>query len=105
MRSGLLTEVIKILQPQKIQSDYGEEKFEYVDWYTTRARVDFDPASRTVENDEVLFNTVLRLTVRLYVPVQDLDAIEWNGKRYRIISIQPKREFNEKYITVELINE
>lgn len=105
MRSGRLTNIVKILQPQRVESEYGEEKFEYVEKYITRAQVNFNPTGRTVENDEIVFDTTLSLTVRYYVPVEALDAVEWNGKRYRVISIQPKREFNEKYITVELIND
>lgn len=64
-----------------------------------------NPTNRTVENDEIVFDTTRTLKVRYYVPVEDMDAVEWSGKRYRVISIQPKREWNEKYITIDLINE
>lgn len=105
MRSGLLTEVIKILRPQRIESEYGEEKYELVDHYTTRARVVLNPTKRGVQNDEIFYDTTRTLTVRYYVPVEDMDVIEWSGKRYRIISIQPMREWNEKYLTIDLIND
>lgn len=105
MRSGTLREVITILRPQRIDSDYGEEKYEYVEVYKTRANVVMNPTRRNVENDEIFYDTTRTLTVRYYVPVEDLDAIDWDGKRYRIISIQPKREWNEKYITIDLIND
>lgn len=105
MRSGLLTQVIKLLRPQKVISEYGEEKTEYIEHYTTRARVIYNPSNREIENDEIVYANRFIMTVRYYVPVVDYDLIEWCGKRYRILSILPKREYNEIELTIELINE
>lgn len=105
MRSGLLREQIKILSPKKIVSEYGEEKTEYIESYHTRARVILSPISREIENEEIVYTNRFDMTVRYYVPVVEFDLIEWNGKRYRILSILPRREFNETQLRIELINE
>lgn len=105
MRAGLLTEIIKVLRPQKVVSEYGEEKTDYIEVYNTRARLVHQPSQRTVENEELLYNKRFYMSVRYYVPVMDFDLIEWNGKRYNIISICPKREYNEIELTIELIND
>lgn len=105
MRAGLLTEIIDILSPNKVVSEYGEEKTEYIKSYRTRAQVVVQPSSREVSNDEIVYANQYDLRVRYYVPVEEFDLIVWHGKRYRILSIQPKREWNEKMLKIEKINE
>ena len=105
MIAGRLNEVIKIYHPTITTNDYGEASEEYKEVYTTRAKVDHNSATRTVENNEIVFDYTKTFNVRSYVPVTDADRIEWQGKMYRILTTQQRREYNDIMITAELINE
>ena len=105
MIAGRLNEVIKIYHPTVTTNDYGEASEEYKLSYTTRAKVDHNSSTRTVENDEIVFDYTKTFTVRSYVPVTNDDRIEWQGKMYRILTTQQRREYNDIMIQAELINE
>lgn len=105
MIAGRLNEIIKIYHPTVTTNDYGEASEEYKLSYTTRAKVDHNSGTRTIENDEIVFDYNKTFTVRSYVPVTDVDRIEWQGKMYRILTTQQRREYNDIMITTELINE
>ena len=105
MIAGRLNEPIKIFHPTIIYNEYGEANEEYKEVYTTRAKVDHNGGTRTVENNEIVFDYTKTFNVRSYVPVCNDDRIEWQGKMYRILTTQQRREYNDIMITAELINE
>lgn len=105
MIAGRLNEPITIFHPTIIYNEYGEANEEYKEVYTTRANVDHNSGARTVENNEIVFDYTKTFNVRSYVPVTDADRIEWQGKMYRILTTQQRREYNDIMITAELINE
>lgn len=104
-RAGLLNEIIKLYKPTTIINDYGEREDTFELYYTTRARVLNDGGSRNVTNDEIVFPYSKTFQVRYYVPVQDTMQVEWQNKRYRIISTEKRRDENDILIKTELINE
>ena len=105
MIAGRLNEVINIYHPTVTTNDYGEASEEYKLSYTTRAKVDHNSGARTVENNEIVFDYTKTFNVRSYVTVCNDDRIEWQGKMYRILTTQQRREYNDIMITAELINE
>lgn len=105
MIAGRLNEPIKIFHPTVKYNEFGEANEEYKEVYTTRANVDHNSGARTVENNEIVFDYTKTFNVRSYVPVTDADRIEWQGKMYRILTAQQRREYNDIMITAELINE
>lgn len=105
MIAGRLNEVIKIYHPTIIVNDYGEASEVYKLSYTTRAKVDHNSGTRTIENDEIVYDYNKTFSVRSYVPVGNDDRIEWQNKMYRILTSQKRREYNDIMITAELINE
>lgn len=105
MIAGRLNEPIKIFHPTVKYNEFGEANEEYKEVYTTRANVDHNSGARTVENNEIVFDYTKTFNVRSYVPVTDADRIEWQGKMYRILTTQQRREYNDIMITAELINE
>lgn len=105
MIAGRLNEVIDIYQPVETVNDYGERETTYTHSYTTRARVDYNTGNRLNENDEIVFNYYKTFNVRSYVPVSETSQIEWQEKRYRILTIEYRREYNDLVINTELINE
>lgn len=104
MIAGRLNEVIKIFSPITTRNEYNEQLTEMQETYTTRAKVDNTSGNRANENNEIVFNYSFQFNVRLYVPVTEHDEIEWQGKRYRILTIVERREYNDKVIQAELIN-
>ena len=105
MIAGRLNEVIKIYTLQTTINDYGERIEEYVYAYTTRARVEYSSGNRSNENNEVVFNYFKTFNVRSYVPISETSQIEWQGKRYRILTLEKRREWNDIIVQTELIND
>lgn len=105
MRAGLLTETISILEKVLITNDYGEETETWVDKYTTKARLVHDGGGRVIVNDEVFYTHAKTFQVRMYVPIEDFDRIQWDGKYYRILNIEIDRTQNNKTIKAELIDD
>lgn len=105
-RAGLLQEIIRIYSPTSTVNEYGEKVQTYVKTYETRARVLHDNGTRTTENNEIFYSYQKTFNVRSYVPVTEFDQIEYNDKRYRILSIEDRvKTSNDKLIITELIND
>lgn len=106
MRAGLLNEVIKIYSPQSMVNEFGEKVQTYTETYKTRARVEHVTGNRDNENNEIFYSYQKTFTVRSYVPVTEFDQVEYNNKRYRIITIDNRiKANNDKVIITELIND
>ena len=105
MNAGQLNESIEIYTPVRTKNQYGEEVETMTKTYETRAHIDYRGGGRNVENDETVFNYSKDFHVRFYVPVQDNCHIKYGGKMYRITNIEPIRQYAEKIIHTELINE
>ena len=105
MIAGRLNEVIDIYSPNENVNEYGERTTEFVKTYTTRAKVEYSNGNRANENDEIVFNYSKRFFVRSYVPVTETCQVEWQKKRYRILTLEYRREYNDIIINTELINE
>ena len=105
MIAGRLNEVVTIYTPVETVNEYGERTTEYVETYTTRARVEYSNGNRVNENDEIVFSYAKRFFVRSYVPVTETCQLEWQEKRYRILTLEHRREYNDIVINTELINE
>ena len=104
-RAGLLNEVIKILSPTSTVNEFGEKIQSYSVTYTTRARVDHNSGTRSNENNEIFYSYQKTFTVRSYVPVTEFDLVEYNSKRYRIITIDDRiKVHDDKLLITELIN-
>lgn len=105
-RAGLLTKIIQVLTPTTTVNEYGEQIQEYNLKYTTRARVLHDSGSRVNENGEIFYPYQKTFNIRSYVPIAEFDLIEFEGKRYRVITIENRIEDqNDKLVITELINE
>lgn len=105
-RAGLLTKRITILEPQSIKNAYGELVQKYVEKYHTRARVFDQSGNRTQENGEIYYAYSKTFQVRSYVPVADIDLVLYNGKKYRIVTVEDRIEDeNDKLLYTEQVNE
>ena len=105
-RAGLLNEVIQILSPSTTINEFGETVQTYKVTYVTRARVEHNNGTRTNENNEIFYSYQKTFTVRSYVPVNEFDLVEYNNKKYRIITIEDRiKAYNDKLLITELIND
>lgn len=105
-RAGLLTKPIKILAPQTKINEFGEQVQQYIEKYKTRARVLHDSGTRTTENGEIFYPYQKTFNVRSYVPITEIDLIEFEDKKYRVITIENRIETNnDKLVITELVND
>lgn len=105
MKAGKLKDKIEIYNPVIIRSEFGSNKIEYNLFYTTRAEVKYNSGSKVVENNEVITTMSITFTLRYYVPLLDNMIIKYDDKRYRILSIEPSKQYNNKVVIAEKINE
>lgn len=105
MNAALLKFVIDIYQLDTEKTEYGTIKTSYSKKYHTRAYVQFNSENQVVSEGEVWFPVNRTFIVRAYVPVIETDIIEFEGKRYRILSINENKFYNDKAIITTLIND
>lgn len=104
MRAGLLNEVITIYSNKIEKDEYGYEKRTQTKKMKTRARVVHKSGNRSNENGEIVYSNFDTMSVRMYVPIESTDIIEWLGREYRVLYISPDRNRQEIDIDVELVN-
>ena len=105
MRAGLLNELIEIWKPTISINSVGEQTTTYSKNATIKARVLHASGNRTVENDEVVFPYTKNIQVRIYQDISDFDRVMYDGKLYRIQSIETDKLLQCKNIYMEVINE
>lgn len=105
MESGRLNEIITVERPTIDQNGFGGNDIHWNEVIRTKAAVQFVSGNRTNENKEIVFNYSKIFTVRYYHKIDEKDRIEWNGKKYRILSLQYDKGKQFLRIVTELINE
>lgn len=104
-RAGLLNDIIEIYKVNWVKDDYGNQVEELELRTTTRANLLPYNGSRNIEASEVVHNYSKTFKVRYYVEVEDFDKILFEGKYYRVLSIESSKEYQEKLIYTELIKD
>lgn len=104
MQAGLLREIIEIYVPQTVVNTFGEQEQEYILLQQTKARVIHSSGSKTVENNEIVSNYSKTFQVRMYVPMNEVYQIKYQGNMYRVTSIEDVPQYNYKEIIAEMIN-
>lgn len=103
MRAGDLKYRIALYQLTIQTTDFGDtrEIYEYKGSY--RARVNYAGGSELIENDQIFHTVTREFIVRAYVPVVETDIIIWNDQKWRIISIDHNKQYNDIIIRTELM--
>lgn len=103
MRAGLLTKPITFRRATITKNEYGQEVTYWENYIITRGNVKYNTGNRTIENQEILNTYTVIFTVRSYHKIDESMRVLYNGKQYRILSINEDRQS----ITIigELINE
>ena len=105
MMAGQYNEIIKIYKSIETINDYGEREITTQLDYTTRAKVEETSGSRQNENNEIVYDHLKTFYTRSYIQITDTDIIEFDGRKWRVISIDRRKEYNDIKIATELINE
>lgn len=105
MQAGLLKEVVTIQKPVVNQDGFGANDVNWSDLITTRASVGYNTGNRVNDNNEITFAYQVTFTVRVYHQINERMRIIWQGKKYRILSIELDKQKQRLTIRTELINE
>lgn len=105
MNAALLKEEIKIykLNTEKTRAGQNKPRWDELK-YQTRAFVRFNSENQVIDEGEVWYPINRTFIVRAYVPVVETDQIEYDGKRYKILSINKNIYYNDIEINTILIN-
>lgn len=105
MNSALLRHPIAIYELVTTKSEYGTITTSYKLKYNTRAHVMFNSENQVVSEGEVFYPINRTFVVRRYVPVVETDQIEYEGKRWKIMSINPNDYYGNIEIQTTLVNQ
>ena len=103
--AGLFNEKVEIYDFDKTKSATGVIKSTMRLIYTTRAKVGHIGGSRTVINEEILTSETKNFVLRIYVPITDTSWIKYDGKYYRVTSIDKDKSMQQQVVITELVNE
>lgn len=105
MISSQLRDRINILEQTITKNEFGQTEIGYQFKYSTRARVNYSSGTRTMDNDEIFYSVDREFIVRSYVPIVDTDIIEWDNEKWRVLTIDKNRHYNNILIRTTKINE
>lgn len=104
MNSALLRHTIDIYELNVHKTEYGTISTSYEKKCSVRAHVKFNSENVTVSEGEIYYPINRTFIVRAFVPVVETDRIRWEGKDYRILSINRNVYYNDIEIQTVLIN-
>lgn len=105
MQAGLLNEMIGFFRSESKRDNLGGISEEWIKVFDKRAYIRFKSGARKEANGEIYNTTVNTMMIRI---CKDIDAkmqIEYNGQKYRILSINHDRKQQATVIEAEVINE
>lgn len=105
MNSALLKDKITIYKLVTYKTPYGTIESHYMIKCAERAHVIFNSESQVVSEGEIWYPVNRTFIVRAYVPVIETDLIEFEGKRYKILSINKNKYYNDIEIITTLKND
>lgn len=105
MNSCLLRDKIEIYALTTERTEYGTIKESYSLKYTTRAYTKFQSENQVISEGEVFYPISRQFIVRAYVPITETDYILFEDKKWRILSIDKNKYYNDISINTTLINE
>lgn len=105
MRAGLLNEIIELWKPFVSKNEVGASTTTYKKDEVLRANVRHNNMNRSVQENEVFYDTTKTFIIRRYVSIDETYRIKYQGQTYRVISIEDDRQQNQKIIIADRVNE
>ena len=103
--SGNLTETLKFYEVVETQSASGYKTTEERLYLTIKAERLKNRENYVVDANELYHSVELQFRMRYRKHVKETDIVEYEGERYRVISIDKYRMDDEIIIKIEKINE
>lgn len=100
-----MRDTITIQKLTNTKDSFGANTTLWVNKFTTRTQVTTNSGNRLNQNNEIIHTYNVTFTIRLYHDVEESDRILYNGKKYRIISINKDLYKQSISIIGEIINE
>ena len=91
MNACLLRYPIEIYELVTTKTEYGTIQTHYELKYETKAHIIFNSESQVISEGEIFYPVNRTFIVREYVPVVETDRIKWDGKWWKIMSINPNK--------------
>lgn len=91
MRAGLMNERAEILKLVRTKDAFGAETVTLDSKGMFWVNVASDVDAREIGGDRILYTNVLTFKFRLLIPLASDDIIRYNGKDYRILSVQDNK--------------
>lgn len=104
MRAGnLARSIITIEEPITSRDEYGSQQVSWKEVITTRAQVIYTKGNRHSDELEVYYDHNPIFKVRHYHNINEYMRIKYEGKYYRLLSIQ--KDIQVTTLITELVNE
>jgi len=105
MQAGLLRDVLRFQESKSQRDNMGGISDKWVDVFSKRAEVKFSSGSRKLVNGEIFNPLAIECKIRYCKDVHEKMIFIYEGRKYKIISINRDRLQQSTIIQAELINE
>ena len=105
MQAGLLRDIVQFQESQTQRDKLGGISEEWKDVFTKRAEVRFASGSRKLVNGEIFNPLAITCKIRYCKDVHEKMRFLYEGRKYKISSINRDRVQQCTVIQAELINE
>lgn len=105
MNAALLRDPVEIHELVVSKTEYGTVNKSYRYKCRTKAFVQFDSESQVVSEGEIYYPINKTFIVRAYIPVVETDAVKFEDKMWKVISINKNKHFNNIEIKTTLLNQ
>nr|WP_302830099.1 phage head closure protein [uncultured Bacteroides sp.] len=105
MQAGLLRDIVRFQEAQTQRDELGGLSDEWIDVFSKRAEVKFASGSRKMVNGEIFNPLAITCKIRFCRDVHEKMILMYEGRKYKIISINRDRVLQTTVIQAELINE
>lgn len=91
MRAGLMDKRVEFLRLVRTKDKYGAETVSLDSKGHFWANVSTDVDAREIGGDRILYQSIVTFKMRTLIPLASDYIIRYNGKDYRILSMEDKR--------------
>lgn len=105
MQAGLLRDLVRFQESETQRDHMGGLSENWVDVFSKRAEVKFASGSRALVNGEVFNPLAITCKIRYCKEIHEKMIFIYEGRKYKIISINRDRLQQCTIIQAELINE